>query len=395
LLDHEQKVYIDGDSRRYEAVITSLHIPFDHFIMHIAKTAKIIFLLINHLVAAHTPAKAIVPPHIHEARNAGSLEFLNPAVNPDYDAALGLVPRQEGESCDRKARCKKKNIRNPSDETKCIRCPPLTKPDPTRTVCVKDDSKSEEEKKKTYEEKITEKIKEKFEKFKEKIRERLEKKKESKSKEWEEKDKQRQDKRNQKKLRREAVCLPAVAAAVGTAAMLELADGGFSEDLLDSINLDMLEFWPSVDIDDNWLDNSLPDDESDITNEDYVNEFLVVGDAASENAKRSIFQKRDIHSGDKATSKDADFSTEKRNIFTAIASAFRSLGRAIVAAATKNAGNAGGTARATKFFSEGRKPNLKKPGEAKLSRGEQKGKAKEVSENKNWKKCLRGEKPEK
>jgi hypothetical protein len=53
-----------------------------------------------------------------------------------------------------------------------------------------------------------------------------------------------------------------------------------------------------------------------------------------------------------------------------IANAFRALGRAIVAAATRNAGK-GGTARATKFFSEGQKLNMKKPGESKLSRAEQ------------------------
>jgi hypothetical protein len=99
----------------------------------------------------------------------------------------------------------------------------------------------------------------------------LEKKKESKGKEWEDKDKQRQDKRNQKKFRRMAVCTPAVAASIDTVAILELAGGGFSEDLFDSINGDMLDLWPGVDIDDDWLENSLPDDENDILNEDYVN----------------------------------------------------------------------------------------------------------------------------
>jgi hypothetical protein len=42
-----------------------------------------------------------------------------------------------------------------------------------------------------------------------------------------------------------------------------------------------------------------------------------------------------------------------------------------------------------------RETNLKKPGESKLSRAEQKDKVKEISQNKDWKKCLRGEKPEK
>jgi hypothetical protein len=101
--------------------------------MHIVKTAKIAFILLNHLVAAHTPPKAILPSHrVNQPRNADSLEILKFRDLPNYDAGLGIVSRQEvdGGSCDKKARCKKKNIRNPSDETKCIRCPPLTKPDP-------------------------------------------------------------------------------------------------------------------------------------------------------------------------------------------------------------------------------------------------------------------------
>jgi hypothetical protein len=362
--------------------------------MHIAKTANIILLFISHLVTAYTPPRAIFPSHrIHEAPDAGFLEVLKPRILETYDAGLGLSTRQEenGESCDRRAKCKKKKIRNPADPTKCIRCPPLTKADPTKTICVKDTDVSQEDKRKQYEEKIKEKIKEKFDKFKEKIKERLEKKKEVKSKEWEDKNKQRQDTRNQKKYRRMAVCSPAVAASIGTVAMLELADGGFSEDLFDSINGDMLEFWPRDDIDDDWLDQALPDDESDITNEGYVEEFLAVGDAASGNAKRFV-NTRDSHGTVQATS---ETSTERRNIFTAIATAFRSLARAIAAAAARRVSGGGAVARATKYFSDGKTPNLKKPGESKLSRAEQKNKAKEVSQNKNWKKCLRGEKPEK
>ncbi|KAF2031430.1 hypothetical protein EK21DRAFT_63408 [Setomelanomma holmii] len=365
--------------------------------MHIAKTAKIIFLLINHFVTSHTPSGTISLSHrVREAFDAGLPETLKPRVLATYDAGLGLAPRQEGDggSCDRRAKCKNKKIRNPADDTKCIRCPPLTKSDPSRTLCIKDNDVSEEDRRKQYEEKIKEKIKEKFDKFKGEIKERLEKKKEVKNKEWEEKDKQRQDKRNQKKYRRMAVCTPAVAASIGTVAMLELADGGFSEDLFDSIDGDMLEFWPHNDIDDDWLDKALPDDESDIINEDYVKEFLVVGDAASGNAKRFI-EKRDVQGPVQATSKNAESSTEKRNIFTAIANAFRALGRIIAAAATRRAGGGGAIARATKYFSDGKMPNLKKPGETKLSRAEQKDKAKEISQNKNWKKCLRGEKPEK
>jgi hypothetical protein len=365
--------------------------------MYIRKTAKIIFLLMNHLVSAHAPPRTIFPNHwISETLEDGALEVLRPRVLGTYDAGIELFQRQEGDggSCDRRAKCKKNKIRNPADNTKCIKCPPLTKADPTKTLCIKDDDAKDEDKKKQYEEKIQEKLREKFDKFKEKIKERLNKKKEAKNTEWEEKDKQRQDKRNQKKFRRMAVCSPAVAASIGTAAMLELADGGFSEDLFDSINNDMLEYWPGGDIEDDWLDNALPDDEADILKEGYVNEFLVVGDAASGNTKRSI-ERRSINGTTPATSENAEPPTEKRNIFTAIANAFRALARLIVSAAKKRAGGGGQVARPTKYFSEGKQPNLKKPGESKLSRAEQKDKAKELSKDKNWKKCLRGEKPEK
>ncbi|KAH7389374.1 hypothetical protein DE146DRAFT_663891 [Phaeosphaeria sp. MPI-PUGE-AT-0046c] len=360
--------------------------------MHISSTAKIIFFLISHCVAAYTPPRAIIPPpRVHQAPAAGNLQILNPKIHSSSNDGIELAPRQDIDagSCDRRAKCKKKKIRHPNDSAKCIRCPPLTKADPTSSICIKDEDLSKDDKKKQYEEKIKEKIKEKFDQFKEKIKERLEKKKEAKNKEWEEKDKQRQDKRNQKKFRRMAVCTPAVAAAIGTAAMLELADGGFSEDLFDSINGDTLEFWPSNDIDNDWLDQKLPEDESDIINEDYIQNFLEVGDAASGNAKRSN-ENRVTQSSD-----DASPSTGKRNIISDIANAFRALARIIVKAATKRAGGGGAVNRATKFFSDGRKPNLKKPGESKFSRAEQKEKAKEISQNKNWNKCLRGEKPEK
>jgi hypothetical protein len=372
--------------------------------MRIAQTAKIVFLLVNNLVAAITPPRIIVPSHrLHEAPNAGFLEVVKPRVPATYDAGYGLAPRQEGdsESCDRRAKCKRKKIRNPADNTKCIRCPPLTKADPTHTICVKDDDVSEEDKRNQYQEKIKEKIKEKFDKFKENMKERLEKKKERlekkkevKNKEWENKDKQRQDKLNQKRFRRMAVCSPAVAITFGTAAMLELADGGFSEDMFDSINGDMLEFWPRNEIDDDWLDKALPDDESDLTNADYVKGFLEVGDAASESEKRSI-EKRDSHGTFQASLEDAEPSAEKRNIFTAIANGIRILARVIVDVARTLGNQAGAASRATNFFKNGKKPNLKKPGESKLSHAEQKAKVKEISQNKNWTKCLRGEKPEK
>ncbi|KAI4914153.1 hypothetical protein J4E85_010665 [Alternaria conjuncta] len=384
--------------------------------MHVAKTIKVLFLLTNHLIAAYTPSEAtLLSQRVHRGP-ASDLDISQPASVLGREARFPLVNRQagNGESCERKARCKKNKIRDPSDPTKCIKCPPLMKSDPTKTVCIRDKDMSEEDKKKTYEDKIKEKIKEKFEKFKDMIKERLEKKKEEKNKEWEEKDKQRRSERNQKKFRRMAVCLPLTAAAIGTEAMLEMADGGFSLDLLDSINGDMLEVWPGSDIDDEWLDNAVPDDETDIVQEDFAKGFLEVGDAAAENAKRSM-EKRDgttdINSTDinstninstninftniNSTSPQESPSTEKRNFINAIANLFRSAVDAVISVAKAISRTVGAAARATKFFSNGRKPNLKQPGESKWSRAQQLDKAKEISKNKNWTRCLRGEKAEK
>ena len=384
--------------------------------MHVAKTIKVLFLLTNHLIAAYTPSEAtLLSQRVHRG-TASDLDISQPESVLGREARFPLVDRQagDGESCERKARCKKNRIRDPSDPTKCIKCPPLMKSDPTKTVCIRDKDVSEEDKKKTYEDKIKEKIKEKFEKFKDMIKERLEKKKEEKNKEWEEKDKQRRSGRNQKKFRRMAVCLPITAAAIGTEAMLEMADGGFSLDLLDSINGDMLEVWPGPDIDDEWLENAVPDDESDIVQEDFAKGFLEVGDAAAENAKRSM-EKRDgttdINSTDinstninstninftniNSTSPQESPSTEKRNFINAIANLFRSAVDAVISVAKAISRTVGAAARATKFFSNGRKPNLKQPGESKWSRAQQLDKAKEISKNKNWTRCLRGEKAEK
>lgn len=369
--------------------------------MHVTNTTKFFFLLINHLVLAYIPPTAILPYYqVHGTSDDGSLGILKWRVHTLGEYEFGLFSRQEGNggSCDRRAKCKKNKIRDPADNTKCIKCPPQMKPDPTKTLCIQDNDSNKDDKKKQYEEKIKEKIKEKFNQFKEKIKERMPKKKEVKTKEWEEKDKKRQDKRNQKKYRRMAVCSPAVAASIGTVAMLELADGGFSEDLFDSINGDMLEFWPGNDIDDEWLDKNVPDDESDITNEDYVKEFLVLGDAASGNAKRSVPVAQvspSTHTTQVTPSNDSHPpEVEKKNIVSAIVRAFATLVRALVNAATRRIGT-GVVARVSKFFSDGKKPNIKKPGESKLTRVEQKDKAKEIAQNKNWKQCLRGNKPEK
>lgn len=365
--------------------------------MHFTKNCQAILLLLNHLVAAHVPREAIV--RLNRVGRATELDIWpkgTPATHDThlYPSSAELAARAPNtdNACDRKAKCKKKKIRDPTNESKCIRCPPLMKADPTHTICIKDKDIKDEEKKETYKDKIKEKAQQKMKDFKDKIKERIQQKKPSKTTEWEKKDATRRDRLNNKKLRRMAQCLPLVAAAIGTQAMLEMADGGFSEDLLNGIDNDMLDLWPGTDIDDNYLDKTMPDDLHDITGEDYVNQFLQVGDAAK--TKRSI----DLQDVDKEAETGSGISeqrADKRDIFGDIISAFVAIGRAIASAATKAAGKVGqAAARATKFFST-RKPNLKKPGESKLSRAEQKGKAKEVSQNKNWKNCLRGDKPEK
>ena len=83
-----------------------------------AKTAKAILHLINNLIEDHSPPRAIVPPYrVHKARNVDSPEILQPKVFSSNNAARGIIPAksEDGGSCDRRARCKKKNIRNPAD----------------------------------------------------------------------------------------------------------------------------------------------------------------------------------------------------------------------------------------------------------------------------------------
>lgn len=278
--------------------------------MHITTHFKAVFLLVNHLVAAHVPPELIAPAH--RVPGATDLKARNvwqrstpsdPASSLSADA-IHLLSRQakSGGSCDRKARCKKKNIRNPKDESKCIRCPPLTKPDPTRTLCIKNKDVSKDDKKKQMKEKLLEKVKEKMKQFKEKRKERLEKKKAEKNKEYEKKDATRKNELNKKKNRRMAQCLPLVAAAFGTAAMLELADGGFSEDLLESIDMDLLALWPkSEEISDDWFEKSVPGDLGDINKEDFAKAYIEYGDTQVVSvvvvAGRDVEERGDNHLG--------------------------------------------------------------------------------------------------
>lgn len=365
--------------------------------MRIAKINHVLLFLINHLAAAHVPLEAIATPiDVPGSKQVDIWPAGLSATDGTHTESdhVELVPRASGasQSCDRRAKCKKKKIRDPADASKCKRCLPLMKADPTQTICIKDNDINQDEKKRTYKDKIKEKAQQKMKVFRDKIKERIEQKKPAKTTEWDKKDATRRDQLNNKKFRRMAQCLPLVAAAIGTQAMLEMADGGFSEDLLDGIDNDMLTLWPNSDIDDTFLDQTIPEDLGDITGEDYVNLYLQVGDAA--NAKRSIDQ-RDTHNEGQTGSISPEQHANKRNIFSEIAKAFVAIGRAIASVASKTASKIGQeAARATKFFST-RQPNLKKPGESSWTRTQQLDKAKEVSKNKNWTKCLRGEKPEK
>lgn len=365
--------------------------------MRVAGTCHVVFLFLNYLVAAYAPLEAIAL--LKHASEATRLDVWQEGSQASHSTHLelnhvDLVDRATDgpQSCDRRAKCKRTKIRDPTDASKCKRCLPLMKADPTQTICIKDKDINEDEKKKTYKDKIKEKVQQKIKEFKEKIRERIEQKKPAKTTEWEKKDATRRDQLNNKKSRRMAQCLPLVAAAIGTQAMLEMADGGFSEDLLDGIDNDMLALWPGSDIEDTYLDKTIPNDLNDITSEDYVNLFLQVGDDAE--AKRSIEQ-RDAGDEGEAVSTISEQHADKRDLFGDIIAAFVAIGRAIASVASKAAGKIGQeAARATRFFST-RKPNLKKPGESSWTRAQQLEKAKEVSKNKNWTKCLRGEKPEK
>lgn len=360
--------------------------------MHISKAFKAIFLIVNHCVAAGTPPSAFIArPRIQRSSKDFEIRVrhLDSQNGPN---GLALVARA-GESCDRCAKCKKSKIRNPKDCTKCIRCPPGTKPDPLKKLCIKDTQSPDDDKEK----KFREKMKEKLDEWKKR---KFEEKKEKKKTEWDEKDRKRRDERNQKKGRRIGACLPLVAATVGTAAAIELANGGFSTDLMEGIDMDLLQLFSS-DITDEAFD-FLPNDESDLTNEDFVQSYLdtansisvevetkrtVMGKLAPVDSIENSLGKRDVADTEYH---EMDKQQDKRFI-QAIIAAFLAIGGLIARVATR-AGSAAG--RATKYFSKN-EVKLSKPGESKFSKSQQLDKAKDVAKNGNWKKCLLGQRASK
>jgi hypothetical protein len=209
--------------------------------------------------------------------------------------------------------------------------------------------------------------------------------------------------------------------------------------LLDNIDSEMLELWPK-DIDNGWFEKGVPGDLGDVGKEDFVQTFIEVGDAAVGNAvvvasKRSFEQRGDQDDGEAYHETDLSFedleyvvnSTSTaisqhqvdKCVVQAIIPIFTSIGEydshvnqdtilifelalvianvaARVARGAKGAGGTTGAAatRASQFFKD-KAPKVKKAGESKFSRADQKGKAKEVAKNKNWNRCLKGEKAQK
>ncbi|KAF2754840.1 hypothetical protein EJ05DRAFT_513758 [Pseudovirgaria hyperparasitica] len=374
--------------------------------MRITQGTKAIFLIINHCVAAHTPPVAIAPPH-RVRGSPSNVPVLRTWQPPAQLEPGSLTTRADGNTCEKKkARCKKNKIRNPLDDTKCIRCPPKTKPDMTKTICIDENEQEcdKNDRQCKIKRRIKEVAKEKLKQFWSDIKERFKRKMINKKPSWERMNIERQDKKNQKKLRRIASCLPLVALAFGTDEMIDLADGGFSEDYLDNLEQSALAIWPK-DIEDWEVEKVFPDDESDIKSDDYVSPFMSLGDGIQmDTARRSVMAPtiKDAHLDVPAIVDDfepvidhADVTAlstteqKRQNPILLIVMAFEAIASIIVNVVAKNAGNLakiGGKLA-------GRKPNVAKPGQGKFSRKDQGVKAGEVAKSRNWKNCLRGQKP--
>ncbi|KAF4467176.1 hypothetical protein FALBO_5959 [Fusarium albosuccineum] len=232
--------------------------------MRISKTAKAVFLMVNHVLAAHLP-----PGDVSGrlwGRNSGS------AVSSSSSSPSSLFARQQPASCSRcRNRCPRGKIFDPDDCTNCVRCRASTKPDPERKRCIADP----DSKRKQFPKKRENMRKDYFDKEK-----RFKKQIEPKKKEWNDK----RDDNKRKMARRVGRCLPLVAMGMGAEAAAHYGDDFFDEDYLES--MDLVGFWPEGLSIEPW-ESETSDDvyESD----EYIDKWVKAGQDSPEGfEKRSI-----------------------------------------------------------------------------------------------------------
>ncbi|KAF3897739.1 hypothetical protein GTR04_1662 [Trichophyton interdigitale] len=376
--------------------------------MHIPKAWKAVFVLLNHGFMLFSPAIAAgtIPPLA--AKN--SLVF-GPAMDGIQEPASvnpGLVlraasPNKNMRKCDRcRRQCKPMMIHDRKDCTKCNRCPPGTHPDRVQKKCLRD---NKDDKKKKFEDKLDREkrdynFKKNYHKFRPKPL-RFLRKVSVERKKYKELQDIKRDAINRMKVRRLGKCALLTPLAISGEAIEKYSTGFFDENFMDSMEL--LGLWPeelkifdpkyldqSVFTDEyldkyvdfaqehytkRSIDNAAPEDQQD---EDKQEMGLIISPSSQELSIRSI--------GAVDINRRCPFC-----IFVVIA---RAIGAAVARAAARAASRAASAgARVSKILDNIAK-NLKlTKGKGNKTYREQKDAAREISKNRNWPRCLRGNNP--
>ncbi|RYP05836.1 hypothetical protein DL765_009710 [Monosporascus sp. GIB2] len=236
--------------------------------MRLSKTSKALFLILNHLVAAHVP-RHMVTARLHGPEKEKNSLAARYASMESFDPELHLSGRQACDGC--RKRCSPGKIIDPRDCTECKRCPKRQMPDKAQKRCLPnphDRDKKNQDKERKFHEKIPQKKAE----YKAK---RYEIKREDKRRIYHDK----RDEEKRRKVRRMGRCLPLVPLSMGAQVATEYSDEFFDEQFLE--DMELMEFWPEGMQIDAWNDDKSDDIFED---DDYVNKWIAVGEAISKRA---------------------------------------------------------------------------------------------------------------
>ncbi|RYP59116.1 hypothetical protein DL770_010279 [Monosporascus sp. CRB-9-2] len=274
--------------------------------MRLSKTSKALLLILNHLAAAHVP-RDMATARLHgpgQGKNSLAARY---ASMETFDPESHLFGRQACDGC--RKRCSPGKIIDPRDCTECKRCPKGQMPDKTQKRCLPnphDQDRKNQDKERKFQEKIPQK------------------KAEYKAKRYEIKrqDKRRiyHDKRNEekrRKVRRMGRCLALVPLSMGAQVATEYSDEFFDEQFLE--DMELMEFWPEGMQIDAWNDNKSDDI---FENDDYVNKWIVVGEAVSKRAVDTNASQAELELIASHPAPHEDTSTKTARIFTSDVVAF-------------------------------------------------------------------------
>ncbi|KAM5471342.1 hypothetical protein MauCBS54593_003682 [Microsporum audouinii] len=379
--------------------------------MHILKSWKAVFILLNHGFMLFSPAIAAgnIPPSVakHSLVFDAAVDDIQrdpTSVNPGL-VLRAAPPKKDEKKCDRcRPRCKRMTIHDRKDCTKCNRCPPRTHPDPKQKECLRD---SKEDKKKKFEDKKDrEKRDYNFEKNYHKFQPkplRLRRKVTVERRKYKELQDIKSDKLNRLKVRRLGRCALLTPLAIGGEAIQKYSTGFFDENFMESMQL--LDLWPEElkDVDPKFLDQN-------VFTEEYLDKYV---DFAEENyAKRSIndaASEDQVHRDDQQetgliispSTRDLSIRStgavdvgRRCGVFCILIPIAAAIARTIARVAARAAARA--AAKAVSKILKDIAKNIKlTQGKGKNTYREQKDGAREISKNRNWMGCLRGNNPTK